>query len=67
MGTHAAREAPEPVPSSRASGCRSLKELATMSSIVIAKFWPVIVGLGGILSALLLGWIKTKHPSTRRP
>jgi hypothetical protein len=38
-----------------------------MSSIVIAKFWPVIVGLGGILSALLLGWIKTKHPSTRRP
>jgi hypothetical protein len=32
-----------------------------MSSIVIAKFWPVIIGLGGISGVLLLGWIRTKR------
>lgn len=36
-----------------------------MSSIVIAKFWPVIVGLGGICGVLLLGWVGTKHPGTK--
>ncbi|CAB3800704.1 hypothetical protein LMG28688_05210 [Paraburkholderia caffeinitolerans] len=36
-----------------------------MSSIVIAKFWPVIIGLGGISGVFLLGWVRTKHPGKR--
>ena len=36
-----------------------------MSSIVIAKFWPIIIGLGGIFGVLLLGWVRTKHPGTK--
>lgn len=36
-----------------------------MSSIVIAKFWPVIVGVGGISGVLVLGWIRTKQPGTK--
>jgi hypothetical protein len=38
-----------------------------MSSIVIAKFWPVIVGLCGMSGVFLLGWVRTKPPKHKRP
>jgi len=29
-------------------------------SVFIVKFWPVVIGVVGLASAALFGWIKTK-------
>lgn len=36
-----------------------------MGSIVIARFWPVIIGVSGISCVLLLSWVKTKYPGAK--
>lgn len=39
--------------------------MTTLIVSLIAKFWPVIIGLGGIATGVLFGWAKTKSADTK--
>lgn len=39
--------------------------MITILVSLVAKFWPVILGLGGIAGGVVFGWAKTKSANTK--
>ncbi|MDE1006986.1 MAG: hypothetical protein OSB38_15095 [Paraburkholderia fungorum] len=39
--------------------------MTTIFVSLIAKFWPVILGLSGIAGGIVFGWAKTKSANTK--